>query len=1155
MQKLSRLLFLTLFITVCTAFDFDKAGNISVVERSFSFGIHDTNPLSDGNVYRLTIENTGIIKIPFEWLAENLPIDVSTIDPQQIQLFGHGGGSLPELNSTERSRFLNEQAIYVSGEDDGRFDNNDYILFYAENQDDWILNEETKRFEFRKNIYDRANYYFLKINHENGKRVQSESLVSPTQTQSLFISHQIYHEDEVNLLADFPSTHGSGQRWFGEELSNISSFNLLQNFDWNHMPSQATLTLKAELAVRSNQSEEVVLKLDNNEFTRKSNPVNIGDVEAIFARNIEYSETVISENPPLSFQVEFNKNAGAAQLWMDYVQLQVDKQIVLDQDQLVFNNLKMQPGLHDGLSIQSSAESIKVWDITDHSTVFEKRIEGDETNLIASDASSVKRYIAFDESMIQNRPTQIVAVAPQDLSNLFSSDLIIIYHPEFQFEAERLAAHRRSHSGLTVNAVDINHIFNEYSSGKQDPTAIRDFARFQYLKDPAFRYLLLFGDASYDFRGLSAGLSYENFIPTYETAESLDPLEAFPSDDYFGLLDDDEGGTLRGDLDISIGRITARSKLEAKNVVDKIINYDLSPATLGNWRMNIAFLADDEDNNLHLNDADRIARRVASIHPEFNIDKIYWDAFKQESTPGGNRYPEANSKLNAEIDQGLLVMNYLGHGGPRGWSQERVLNLDDIDSWSNINRLPLIITATCSFTSYDDASLTSAGESALLSPSGGAVALFTTVRSVYASKNFRLTQSVFNEIFTKSGNRYLTLGEILQYAKNDNRGDDINARKFLLMGDPSMNLSIPEALVRTTSINGAPIQDLPFIDTVGALDRVRVAGEITDLTGQIKDDFDGSVTITVFDKANEARTLKNDPGSFERSFSIQNNVIFSGEASVVDGKFDFEFVVPLDINYTPGNAKISYYALSNQGMDAGGASENLVIGGSGRQGLIDDQGPDVEIKLNDPTFESGDLVGPHPFVFVDLSDDIGLNLSTASIGHEITAILDDNSQSTIILNSLFIPEIDNFARGKITFQLEDLEEGPHSLTIKAFDTANNPGETTVEFVVEKGLSLRIHDVTASPNPLSNFTQFSLRHELSSNVLQVELSIYDIQGRLVETVEQTVTSENGMVDDIVWRKGGIGLDITPGVYLYSIKLTGMNNEERTYSDLKKLVILK
>ena len=746
-------------------------------------------------------------------------------------------------------------------------------------------------------------------------------------------------------------------------------------------------------------------------------------------------------------------------------------------------------------------------------------------------------------------PSSISAVDNFDLIDNANVDMIILSQQLTNTAAQNLLVHRRGQN-ITSLIVDPQEIYDLYSSGKQDPTAIRNYVRELYNTYSRFNFLLLLGDASFDYRYINKQHPNNNLIPTFETFSSLDPLLSFPSDDYFALLDNDENGTLRGDLDINVGRLTVSNSAEANAVINKIISYDQRSDELSSWKTHIAFLADDEDNNLHINDADRIAQEVANNYPLLNQDKIYFDAFRQESTPGGNRYPLATDKLNTTAERGALIINYLGHGGPNGWGQERVLKIDDINGWTNLNRLPLIITATCSFTGFDNPAIISAGEAALLNPTGGALSLFTTVRSVFASKNFQLTRSVFRQIFEQENGQYLPLGEIMRRAKNSNPNDNTNARKFFLIGDPSIRLSLPNLIIKTDKINGIEVEDDIPSEQLSALDEIHLEASVRSVEGSLLSDYNGEVEIVVYDKASNAQTIANDARSFIKSYETQQNIIYQGKAKVINGKIIVSFTVPVDIDYQIGSAKITYYSSSNQNIEAAGFNNQLTIGGASKSPITDDQPPQIRAYLNDRFFTDGDEVPTSNLVIIDITDDFGINVSSTGIGHEITATLDNDSQSTIFLNQFFNSSSEDSRGGVVMFNLENLSFGKHSLKIKAFDVANNFSEEIIEFVVSEDIGRAISKIINKPNPVIDQTTFEIYHDFLDQEISISMVVTDVMGRVIETLSMPNVSKEG-ISTLTWAPKMI----RPGTFVCYFTLKPSTSGETEISMAKKVILLK
>lgn len=1088
--------------------------------QNYLYGQESAFPFKAGGTYKVKIQNTGLYELTYRDLAPVIE-NIDGLNPTLLQLW-----------STEDSML--QIPIKIKGESDGSFDINDQLYF-------WVEGPNFKLSGYESNPYDSSKSYFLTIGDRPGARIEKISNSNNQSHQLTSTSVElIYDSDLYNLLDIDINNSGSGQEWVGREITNNQSTDIKSLLKYD-LKNPSELRIEVSLIVRSDLTEQIMIQLGNEEYNLSANKVDLGDVEDIFGRKAKLIQT-LNPRTHLSpeWKINYVKNSPNARVWIDQIKITATDEI---EDDGASNLTLLLSDDKDAKIVIDNPAINEVWAINSTDDLKELRIESDNAESYVN-INEPKAILTFDNSKVHSKPTLITPVEIPDLSKAADIEMVILYHKLWQGQAERLAEHRNRVSGVNTIAINIEDVYNFFSSGSNTPDAIRRYAQLLDESSNNFKYLLLFGDGSFDYRNISDA-PFQNFIPTYETQESLDPLLSFPTDDYFALLDEENPSTLRGDLDIAVGRIPVRTNAEAEAVVSKLIHYDTHPSTFGSWKNNIAFLADDEDFNLHVNDAEKIADRTKEKYKEYNQEKIYWDAFPQVSTPGGNRYPAANEKLNTIIDQGVLVMNYLGHGGPIGWSQERVLNITDIDSWSNFNRLPLIITATCSFTGFDDPNITSAGEASLFNPAGGAIGLFTTVRSVYASKNFRLTQAVFDTIFSLYEGENMAIGEILRRAKNVNISDNTNARKFLLIGDPSMKLAIPPLGIKTVGLKNKLEND-----TIGALDEVFIRGEVVDQNGVLQADFNGSIEIIVYDKERQISTLQNDSRSLEKKFDIQNNIIYKGVAKVENGSFDDSFIVPVDIDYSSGNGRISYYALSQDNdIDAHGTYSDFVISGSSVDPVTDDDGPVINLYLNDRNFNSGDIVAPNPFLIADIEDDIGVNLSQTSIGHEIVAIIDGDTRNPIILNDFYTAG--NNVSGSILYPISNLSLGEHNITVSAFDIANNRGETAIRFIVDQKNEETLNNFQVTPSLSSGeLVEFAFLHQLGQESLIVEIEIYNMLGQLVYTIRQQQNSNNGRVENIY---GDLSL-LEDATYICRA-IAIASDGRKSYSNMKKIQILK
>ncbi|MBK8621262.1 MAG: type IX secretion system sortase PorU [Saprospiraceae bacterium] len=1110
--------------------------------------------LTSGDVYKIGIKNTGVHKLDFAFLENKLGIKTGQINPKNIKIYGNGGGRLPVSNATSRNDDLVENAILVSGENDGKFDNGDFVLFYAEGADVWRYNETTNQFGFDKNIYDDFNYYFLKIDGGPGLRITEVADVAdvPGWTSDEFETIQHYESDLTNLLGANPGTHGTGKEWYGEYFRGTREMDFTSKFDFSNAVTGSEGQARALFVGRSGRSSNVVYKIHDNTFTQSIGGVATTDLESLYAQKAVLNQKFVVSTNNQKIIVEYPAVSAESEGWLDYVQLIFKKRLVNTPNQWFFQNRESRTFETARYLLQIPSD-VLVWDITDP---LRPMIQKTGSNGFSFKTGlTVRRFISHRGLSNALEPESGVKVVNQNLHAITDVDMLVVYHPDFKDAVQKFTDHRTSFSKIKIATAEIGSVYNEFSSGKSDPVAIRDIARMLYIRNPSFQNLLLFGDGSYDYKGLMPNINRENFVPIYATDQSLHPITGFPADDFFGLLDENEGGDLLGGLDISVGRLPAKSLTEANVFVDKIIHYDTSPEALGDWRLRTAYAADDEDTGTHIYDTDEIARTTFSNFPLFNQQKVYFDAFPQVSTAGDPRYPEATKSINNNVFAGHLTFTYLGHGGPQGFAQERVLTLKDIKGWTNYDKMFLMITATCSFAAYDDPKAVSPGEETILNPKGGAIALYSTTRAVFTNSNKALTDAVHREIYRKTDGKNPTFGQVLKDGKNKYTGSFTveNSRKFTLLGDPSQSIALPKDNIVLTKVNKKPIET--STDTLKAMTFVEFEGYVADENLAILSDFNGSVNTTIFDKASKLKTLQNDQRSPSVTFDLYQNVIFKGKATVKNGLFSFGFWVPKDINYTVGEGRISMYASDGEKRDAGGYYNKIKIGGSSTNGIVDDTPPNVDVFMNDESFVQGGITNANPVLLVKLSDDFGINVTGNAVGHDITSVLNDETSEAIVLNEFFESEKDSYTAGMIRYPLKDLPEGKHTIRVKAWDIANNSAEKETDFMVVGSEREFLERVLNYPNPFTTNTRFEFEHDLSNTSLDIHVYIYSVSGKLVKTIEHSSFYPGNRVNDVRWNGRDDYEDrLARGVYLYKIKVFARDLNVTRESRFEKLVIL-
>jgi hypothetical protein len=1107
--------------------------------------------LSKGYWYKIGVEESGVYKLDYQDFI-NMGMDPAQIDPRNIAVFGNGGGMLPQSNAIPRIDDLAELPVFVSGENDARFDPSDYVLFYASGPHQWVFHGNKKRFQHHLNTYDDRAYYFVTVKEQAGKRIFKESAITdPADYLSQSYDYHVFHERD--LKNDITDRVKSGRDWFGEEFN----YTLRRTFPFQvpDIDMSASVQLTSSLAARAAKASAFRISINGNDFIQSVAAANVDYYDADYVRVANNTYSFQPQSGNLDIDLEYQKSTSSAMAWLDYLEINARRN-------LVYRGLHM--GFRDTASIgkgiteyriTSANEQVLVWDITDiHDVKFVELQKSAGKFVFRSQSATLKQFYISNPGL-GNTPVFIGKVNNQNLHAMASQDMIIISFPAFISEAKRLAEYHREKSGLRVELVAVNQIYNEFSSGAQDVTALRDFMKMLYDRagDPEDRpkYLLLFGDASYDYKNRINNNS--NFVPTFQSRNSYSPVSSYASDDYFGFLDDNEGDFDQGGtsftLDLAIGRLPVQSLQQAREQVDKIIHYNSSNACFSDWRNRILFVADDEDGNIHINDSEKISAEIEEEHPLFNQNKVYFDAYQQVSNSNGHGYPEAKAAINNAVNSGTLIVNYIGHGGEEGWAHEKVLELSDIRSWNNLDKMSLFVTATCEFSRFDDPERISAGEWVLLNPKGGAIALLTTTRVVTSGANYVLISNLYKDnLFVREAGAYKSIGEIIRLTKNRS-GFGLNTRKFALLGDPCLTLAYPEYHIRTLEIDEKPVSEMP--DTLKALAKVSIRGDISDHMGMTIDTFQGVLSATVFDKFEEMQTLANDPNSYKTSFEIRKNIIYRGKATVNNGVFNLSFVVPRDISYNNGIGKISYYA-HNSVYDAGAYYQNIVIGGTNEDFQGDDQGPEVRLFMNDSNFVFGGLTDNNPVLLALVEDENGINTVGTGIGHEIIAVLDDSDP--IILNDYYSATLDNFRKGEIRYPFYDLLPGRHSLKLKVWDVANNSSTAYTEFVVGDPSKIIISSFMNRPNPFSGTTHFVFEINRREEYLDILLQIFDIYGKLVREITNPVYSSSTRIENVFWDgRNAFGEDMPAGIYPGRIIIRSAGGQYQ--SKTLKLVKLK
>jgi hypothetical protein len=1199
-----------------------------------------TSVLNSGDWFKIGVPTSGIYKLDRAALG-SLGIKVESIDPHRIQVFGNATGVLPQANAAPRPDDLVENNVLLVGDNnDAVFDNSEYFLFYAPGPHVWAIDSTNKvptGFRHVNNVYADTAYYFVRVGTANGRRVPTAAAPAGTPSGApitTFLDRRFYEHDLLNLLH-------SGRHWLGERFSSGSSQTF--SFTSDNYPNQALADLVPGSQARLRVAVAAAAlgnpnNLLNSTFQVSLNgtalPTTIPVLEispeaftTVANTNVGNLTTTLPANPAADQRVTLNftsLNPSASTVgYLDYLELLVQRQLRLStgSSALEFRSLAALRGAGSvGTYTIDNATGALVWEVTNPRR---PRAQTLTNGSFTAYTDSVREYVAFQPT--GNFPTPRLfsdashKVPNQNLHALNAGgnlDLVIVTYPPFRAQAERLAQHRRNYNGLNVAVVTTKQVFNEYASGAQDVTAIRDLMKQVYDRNPSpstrRNYLLLFGDASFDYKSApnndrskeptwwkSSRQPFsqdtqndpdrynQNFVPTYESRESFIPVagsrpnpegaSTYSSEDYYGLLDDNEGTwnelnpTFYESCDIGVGRLPVRpprdqpnSDEQARQVVSKLIAYD-STASFGKWRNRLTLTADDNDPVIGMtftteSESD-FASRLQKAEPAYNIQKDYLDLFPQVSVAAGQRSPAAETAINNSLNQGSLLIGYTGHGGYDALAEEKIITKASLLALTNQNRLTFFVTGTCDLSTYDDPDLktagVSAGEAVLTdNPTGGAVGLFTTTRVVYSLQNTTLVNAFYDQVLLRNSAGDLPyIGNVSRAAKVSAAGGDINNRNYTLLADPTTRLAYPRQRVLIDSINGRKVVSLQVsLDTLKALSKARISGHIEN-RNVLNTTFNGTADITIFDKPETVKTLGDQTNPFTQvSVVTQENIVYGGQATVSSGRFSVKFVVPKDINYNAGLGKISLYAadVANK-VDAQGY-QLVPIGGAAKNAASDAVPPTVQLFMDDDSFVSGGLTKLNSLLLGKLFDLSGINTSNAGVGHELTATLDNDPTKLVIVNDSYTAAVDDFTHGQLRYDYTNLAPGPHTIKVKAWDTYNNSAEGSVEFIAAQSAQLALDHVLNYPNPFSNITTFHFDHNKVGQELDVQVQIFTVSGKLVKTLRANVITSTAHNQSVNWNgRDDYDDQLARGVYVYRISVRSLSDQQ-TVSKFEKLVLL-
>jgi hypothetical protein len=1106
----------------------------------------DHSVLANGKWFRISLQKTGIYKITYDDFVA-MGFDPATLDPAKIAVYGNGGGMLPELNSAPRVDDLQENAIVVKDGGDGKLDQGDYVLFYGEAPDIWYMNNLNRKFYHTKNLYSDSTFYYVTVGSTNGKRVHLADSIPDTthvDNHSVHFTGFAFHDiDSVNLAQ-------SGKTWIGpvmQSTKNTTSF----TFTFPNVDSIFPARVITHVLANSIASSSFLLT-DHRNFNQQIKLEIFQPTSYETATDSTKVSNMVYPHSPMNFTLSYAVNEPNATGWLDYVEVTCQQKLIFCSPQMSFRDPNVVYSHNTMFTMGGANDSVIIWNVTNRGDIRQIRTQlSNSTMVFNAFTDTLQEMIAFDGSLYY--PVQLSGpVDNQDLHSLQPTSLVIVTHPLFRQQADSLADFHRTQTNLSVTVVDVNQIFTEFACGQRDLTSIRDFMKMLYDRgapNHSPRYLLLFGDGSYDPKNRIT--VNDNFIPPYESSEYLSSIMSYVSDDYFGIMGDSVGNDMNGNIDIGIGRLPVSSVQQARDVLNKIKRYSsLNDSTLADWKNTITFVADNPDSNLHLQQADELADTVKKKYPVFNVKKLYNDAYRFISSPSGLRSPDCEDAIDKTVMEGTAVFSYTGHGGEDGWSDTKICTVMDMNTWNNNYRLPVFITATCEFGRFDNPARPTGGELIITKPDGGGIAIFTTTRKSFASSNIQLAASFFSHLKSLNSDANQRMGDLMRIVKNENN-NNVYIRNFVLLGDPAQDISFPILQAVTTKINNKAVGSTP--DTLTGLSKVTVTGEIRNELGYKMSNYSGIIYPKVFDKPVTYTTIGNTPSSYPQNFTEQNRVLFSGTSTVKNGNFEFSFVLPRGTGIQYGTGKISYYSHDSV-IDASGYYSNVILGGENAGADTVVKGPGIALYMNNTHFISGGMTDPNPVMLAFLKDSLGINGFDLGIGHEIVGILDEDYAHAINMTDYYQPDTNSYTSGSIRYPFMGLATGFHSLKLKAWNVFDISTEKVIYFWVSSQDVPVVQQVKNIPNPLRTDTKFVFSSMNITGDVTVQILIYSFTGQLVKTIERNISESAGTVQVINWDGAGDnGRPLSNGIYPYRLMVQGTNGTVAQAS--QKIIIFR
>lgn len=1032
-------------------------------------------------------------------------------NPQNVKVFGYGGARISD--HLTRENYIDDLPVTPS------VTTQRGLIFYAVGPVVWSGPDKNGNHDHYANPWTTEGFYYLSDIDAEPNEIPVEGMSLASHTPATTFTEMWRHEN------DLVSPGEIGHQLVGEDFRYTPERTFSANLPDRVEGSE--VWLKSRFFSRIPSSGSTVTFFANGSSIRTQTlPPTRGDA---YGDSCVTVMTFPMTGEKLSLTLKFKAAGTAAMANLDNLTINYTRHLALKNGLLEFSSSE------SALCLSGATAATYVWDITDPLNITRMKTETVASGVAwVNERSGYRRYIAWNDNAAMLSPRTVGRVKSQNIHGEDVPDMVIVTCNAWRRQAERIAdLHRNSSDSLRVLVVTPELVYNEFGSGCADINAVRKMLKMFYDRGEQnghrLKYALMMGRPTYDNRRLTEAMkkvTYET-LPAWQSNSCNNDSYSFTCDDILAMLEDESGITMARDMqNIAVGRLTVTGEDEARGYVDKLISYVNKPIA-GDWKNKYVILADDQDSGEHMLQAEKFVNMLEKNgEGRFMYNKVYIDAYEKINgvTQG------ARERMYKALNEGAGWWTYIGHASIDAWTGEGMLTRFDINNNLYFRRLPMLYAATCSFSRWEG-SLTSGAELMVNNPQGGVIVSICPTRPVYISSNGVFSQLVAGAMAERdSDGRFKSAAEILRVAKN--RSSDANKLRYAVLGDPAVRMPMPSNNIVIDKINGlTPDDDNPA--EVKARQQFIIEGHITDFEGTPIDNFDGSLWLTIYDAEESITTLgrgtEDDPGR-QLVFEQQGSRLYTGRDSINGGRFSIRVAMPSEIadNYRP--AAINLYATGP--TEASGTFHNIYVYGYDDTAAEDDNAPSIEaLYLNHQSFNNGDVVNESPMVFANVSDDIGINLSQAGIGHSLLLKIDD-SESFTDVSDYYTPAADGSPSGTVAYPLENLQPGNHTLSFRVWDTAGNYATAGIEFFVQPGLAPTIFEIFTDTNPATTQANFYVRHNRPDATLDVTFTVYDLMGRRIWSNRSQGRSDMFLSNPVTWNlTDAAGRRVPRGIYIY------------------------